>query len=61
MPELLTCVAETWLLAAGAKQKHGGRVPGEGEKESFHCFARQRETQQANAFKNYVSHPGGIW
>ena len=38
-------VAKTQPLSTGAEQKHRDRVLGEGEKDSFHCFARQRKPQ----------------
>ena len=41
-------VAKAWPLSTSAKWKHGDRVWGEGEKDSFYCFARQKRPQQAN-------------
>ena len=45
------CVAKTWPLFSGTKEKGRDRVWGEGEKDSFHCFARQRMPQQADSLK----------
>ena len=39
------------VLRVVAKKKRGDRVLGEGEKDSFNCFARQRRPQQANVLK----------
>ena len=48
-------VAETQPLSQGAEKKHEERVLGEGGKNSFYRFARQRRSQQANALKNVPS------
>ena len=55
--------AETWPLPTGAKQKCRDRVLGEGGKDSFYCFARQRGPQTANASKTvplWVRVGGGL-
>ena len=43
-----------------AKQKLGDRVLGEGGKDGFHCFARHRRPQPANAFKTVCPPLGRI-
>ena len=46
--------SEVGPQSTGAREKHGDRVLGEGEKNSFYYFARQRRPEQANAFKDCV-------
>ena len=55
LPLTEAVIAETQLLCTDAKMNAWVRVWGEGEKNSFISFARQRGTQWAHAFNNNVS------
>ena len=43
--------------AGGGGAGGGGQVKQKGQ---LYCFARQKETHQASALKNYVSTPGNL-
>ena len=47
-------VHQCWIKSR--RQSFGWR-----RKEELYCFVRQRGTQQAPAWKNYVSPPGRMW
>ena len=50
-PELLAKLSLSPLVPS----RNSETVMGEGEKDSFYCFARQRKPQQANALKTVSS------